>query len=62
MSNGKPCEAHHIPEDICGPCNAAAEERQRIIGVIEMFRDDWKQNGLPWKHWQILIQSIESPE
>jgi len=35
MSNGKPCEAHHIPADICGPCKSAAEERQRIIELIE---------------------------
>jgi len=35
MSNGKPCEAHHIPTDICARCKGAAEERQRVIELIE---------------------------
>ena len=36
MSNGKPCEAHHIPEDICARCKGAIEERQRIIGLVQL--------------------------
>ena len=35
MSNGKPCKAHHIPTDICARCKGAAEERQRVIELIE---------------------------
>ena len=35
MSNGKPCNAHHIPTDICARCKGAAEERERIVELIE---------------------------
>ena len=36
MSTRKPCEAHNIPADICARCKGAAEERERIIALIEM--------------------------
>jgi hypothetical protein len=29
------CERHGLPSDICGPCQAALEERERIIVLIE---------------------------
>ena len=40
MSNGKPCEAHNIPVDICARCRGAAEERERIIALLTEFAQD----------------------
>jgi hypothetical protein len=62
MTNGKPCEAHNIPSDICARCKGAAEERERIIGVIKLFRDDFKDAGLPSNHLTVIIDSIRNPE
>jgi hypothetical protein len=31
----KNCKRHGLPADWCGPCNAALEERERIIALIE---------------------------
>ncbi len=52
MSNGKPCEAHHIPADICARCKGAAEERDRIV---QMMKDN--EN---WFNIQDVIDALES--
>jgi hypothetical protein len=39
MSNGKPCEAHSIPVDICARCRGASEERERIIEILRNLHE-----------------------
>jgi hypothetical protein len=34
MSNGKPCEAHNMPRDICARCVGAAQEQERILQLL----------------------------
>lgn len=34
MDIDKRCITHNLPDDICGPCNAAREERERIINIL----------------------------
>jgi hypothetical protein len=39
MTNGKMCEQHNIPEEICARCAGTKEERERIISLsYQMLR------------------------
>lgn len=51
MSNGKPCEAHHIPEDICARCKGVAEERERLLSDPELYRK-LRERWLVSKMWK----------
>jgi hypothetical protein len=35
MSDFEQCKRHGLPADWCGVCNAALEERERIIALLE---------------------------
>ena len=39
MSDFEQCKRHGLHADWCGPCNAALEERERIIALLESIYD-----------------------
>jgi hypothetical protein len=43
MSNGKPCEAHNMPRDICARCVGAAQEQDRIVADINAYFESLAQ-------------------
>jgi len=51
-----------MPRDICARCVGAAEERQRILEVIGIFRDTFKEHGQPFEHLTVIIDSIRTTE
>jgi hypothetical protein len=38
MSDFEQCKRHGLPADWCGPCNAAQEERERIVTLLESIK------------------------
>jgi hypothetical protein len=49
MSNGKPCEAHNMPVDICARCTGAAEEYARIMALLDAHMERM-QNDITTTH------------
>jgi hypothetical protein len=47
MSDFEECRRHGLPADLCGPCNAALEERQRIIELLKQeFGEEYYDMGV----------------
>lgn len=44
MNDIEQCKRHGLPADWCGPCNAALEERERVLALLEEERE----KHIPW--------------